>query len=62
MRELLEGGGQRVLADAAELADAARDALARREELGATGRAFAARFDAEYFRAAWTGLVEEFLN
>jgi glycosyltransferase involved in cell wall biosynthesis len=62
MRELLEGGGQRLLAGAAALPEAARSVLARRDELGAQGRAFAARFDPAYFRAAWTGLVEEALN
>jgi len=57
MRELLEGGGQLVLPDVRGLPDALRSALGRRHELGTAGRTFAARFDAAYFRDAWTDLV-----
>jgi len=57
MRELLEGGGQLVLPDVRDLPGALRAVFGRRRELGAAGRAFAARFDPAYFREAWTELV-----
>lgn len=57
MRELLEGGRQRIVSDVARLPDAVRGVLDEKEELGRQGYAFAKRFDAAYFEEAWTVFV-----
>ncbi|MDX1420583.1 MAG: glycosyltransferase family 4 protein [Rubricoccaceae bacterium] len=62
MRELLEGGGQVVLPDAAGLPEAVRTVLDRREAQGRAGKAYAARFDGRYFEAAWTSLARNMME
>jgi len=58
MGELLAGGGQMVLKDAASLPEAVRAALAQREALGRAGRRFAEQFDTASFACAWVALIE----
>jgi glycosyltransferase involved in cell wall biosynthesis len=60
MLELLTGGRQIVVKNINELPAAVEAARQRGVELGRSGFAFAQRFDQEYFRTAWTGLVREF--
>ena len=57
--ELLGGAGQLTVEDATSLAVAVAEALDRRAELAARGRAFARAFTRERFAAAWTALIEE---
>lgn len=60
MSELLEGGGQIVCPDFAELPGCVERALRDREPLGTRGRAFAQGFGLDRFEAAWRALVAEF--
>lgn len=62
MRELLESGGQIVFPGGPGLAEAAAAALARRDELGAAGHAYASRLDMDYFTSAWAGVVDTVMS
>ncbi len=62
MRELLEDGGQIVVQDKNEIESGVRQALERSDELGATGRKYAERFDLEYFSREWNSVVEQLID
>lgn len=57
--ELLRGAGQLLVERAAELPEAVRAAIVRRDELAARGRAFARAFTRGRFREGWLRVVHE---
>jgi glycosyltransferase involved in cell wall biosynthesis len=61
MRELLEGGGQRIVTTPIELPAAVAEALSRKSAYGASGLRFVEQFDQAYFCKAWQDAVTDIL-
>ncbi len=59
MRELLEGGRQKICTSREELPDLVKHCLKDKEAIGERGYEFACKFNHEYFKNEWINLIEE---
>ena len=61
MAELLDGAGQAIVKDPAQLPQVLNNVLKEKKALGEKGYQYASQFDRQYFTKSWTQLIQNLL-